>query len=77
MSRAVGTHTCRPAALGEAIEVVRPVARLVFSSVLEMASLRSPTTPTDGYKRFNDDLANASVNNYGSNITSNDSNKPL
>ncbi|GBP36677.1 hypothetical protein EVAR_35263_1 [Eumeta japonica] len=24
MSRAVGTHTCRPAALGEAIEVVRP-----------------------------------------------------
>ncbi|GBP23738.1 hypothetical protein EVAR_13694_1 [Eumeta japonica] len=29
MSRAVGTHTCRPAALGEAIEVVRSVARLV------------------------------------------------
>ncbi|GBP53749.1 hypothetical protein EVAR_84232_1 [Eumeta japonica] len=28
MSRAAGTHTCRPAALGEAIEVVRPVARL-------------------------------------------------
>ncbi|GBP89026.1 hypothetical protein EVAR_61690_1 [Eumeta japonica] len=29
MSRAVGTHMCRPAAFGEAIEVVRPVARLV------------------------------------------------
>ncbi|GBP67648.1 Nucleic-acid-binding protein from transposon X-element [Eumeta japonica] len=28
MSRAVDTHVCRPAALGEAIEVVRPVARL-------------------------------------------------
>ncbi|GBP88558.1 SCAN domain-containing protein 3 [Eumeta japonica] len=29
MSRAVGTHTCRPAALGEAIKGARPVARLV------------------------------------------------
>ncbi|XP_038214811.1 two pore calcium channel protein 1-like isoform X1 [Zerene cesonia] len=34
-----------------------------------MASLRSPSTPTDGYKRFSDDFANSSINNYGSNVT--------
>ncbi|XP_053616842.1 two pore channel protein 1-like isoform X2 [Plodia interpunctella] len=34
-----------------------------------MASLRSPSTPTDGYKRFSDDFANTSINNYGSNVT--------
>ncbi|XP_045454157.1 two pore channel protein 1-like [Melitaea cinxia] len=36
-----------------------------------MASLRSPSSPTDGYKRFSDDFANTSVNNYGSNVTNN------
>ncbi|GBP22501.1 hypothetical protein EVAR_78679_1 [Eumeta japonica] len=41
MSRAVGTHTCCPAALGEAIEVVRPVARLY-----SIAHPISPTLPT-------------------------------
>ncbi|GBP37298.1 hypothetical protein EVAR_35732_1 [Eumeta japonica] len=35
MSRAVGTLTCRPAALGEAIEVVRPVARLDTRGLLQ------------------------------------------
>ncbi|XP_052739235.1 two pore channel protein 1-like isoform X6 [Bicyclus anynana] len=34
-----------------------------------MASLRSPPSPTDGYKRFSDDFANASINNYGSNVS--------
>ncbi|XP_068623656.1 two pore channel protein 1-like [Battus philenor] len=34
-----------------------------------MASLRSPSSPSDGYKRFSDDFANSSVNNYGSNVT--------
>ncbi|XP_060806614.1 two pore calcium channel protein 1 isoform X1 [Amyelois transitella] len=34
-----------------------------------MASLRSPSTPTDGYKRFSDDFANTSINNYGSNVS--------
>lgn len=35
-----------------------------------MASLRSPSSPSDGYKRFSDDFANTSINNYGSNVTS-------
>ncbi|KPI99014.1 Two pore calcium channel protein 1 [Papilio xuthus] len=34
-----------------------------------MASLRSPSSPSDGYKRFSDDFANTSINNYGSNVT--------
>ncbi|XP_039751866.1 two pore calcium channel protein 1-like isoform X2 [Pararge aegeria] len=34
-----------------------------------MASLRSPSSPSDGYKRFSDDFANSSINNYGSNVT--------
>lgn len=40
----------------------------------KMASLRSPSSPSDGYKRFSDDFANTSVNNYGSNVTSNEEN---
>lgn len=36
----------------------------------KMASLRSPSSPSDGYKRFSDDFANTSINNYGSNVTS-------
>lgn len=36
----------------------------------KMASLRSPSSPSDGYKRFSDDFTNNSVNNYGSNVTS-------
>lgn len=35
-----------------------------------MASLRSPSSPSDGYKRFSDDFTTTSVNNYGSNVTS-------
>lgn len=42
----------------------------VKKSVLKMASLRSPSSPSDGYKRFSDDFANTSINNYGSNVTS-------
>ncbi|XP_026313449.1 two pore calcium channel protein 1-like isoform X1 [Hyposmocoma kahamanoa] len=34
-----------------------------------MASLRSPSSPSDGYTRFSDEFANSSVNNYGSNVT--------
>ncbi|KAL4715303.1 hypothetical protein ACJJTC_010873 [Scirpophaga incertulas] len=34
-----------------------------------MASLRSPSSPSDGYKRFSDDFANTSINNYGSNVS--------
>ncbi|KOB76873.1 putative two pore channel 1, partial [Operophtera brumata] len=34
-----------------------------------MATLRSPSPPSDGYKRFSDDFANTSINNYGSNVT--------
>lgn len=45
--------------------------RLIKKNQLsEMASLRSPSSPTDGYKRFSDDFANTSVNNYGSNVAS-------
>ncbi|GBP23047.1 Zinc finger MYM-type protein 1 [Eumeta japonica] len=39
MSRAVGTHTCRPAALGEAIEVSRPTRlRLLDTQLTERLS---------------------------------------
>ncbi|XP_028170350.1 two pore calcium channel protein 1-like [Ostrinia furnacalis] len=34
-----------------------------------MASLRSPSSPSDGYKRFSDEFTSTSVNNYGSNVT--------
>ncbi|VVC97839.1 unnamed protein product [Leptidea sinapis] len=39
--------------------------------VFVMASLMSPSSPSDGYKRFSDDFANTSINNYGSNVASN------
>ncbi|KAI5634199.1 ion transport protein domain-containing protein [Phthorimaea operculella] len=34
-----------------------------------MASLRSPSSPSDGYKRFSDEFGNTSINNYGSNVS--------
>lgn len=37
---------------------------------VKMGSMRSPSSPSDGYKRFSDDFANTSINNYGSNVTS-------